>query len=1113
MRRESTVYFCAVYFRVHYFMEHLFISLQKNIRRALSTKGASAFAAGLLFFQSTPSPTFSVRQPVVELPAHIQELMQGTKPRNVIIMYKDAVTEADVASLKQAGSIITHKTTLVPAIMGVLQPSEIGKLARSGRIADIVADYEVNLFLDQTIPQIGANTMHNLGATGVGAKVCIVDTGVDDTHPALPHLLLEHDFANNDNDATDDNQHGTHVAGIIASHDPVFMGVAPGVSLMAAKVLNSRGSGSASEVMAGIEWCVQNDADIINLSLGGGSSATACDNDPLAQAANAAVDAGVVVFAASGNSGRANRIASPACGSKVISVGAVDKSDVVASYSNGGSELDVTAPGSSVKSTIPGGGFAFLSGTSMASPHAAAVGAIIRSILPNSTPAQVQIMMRESAHDLGPAGFDFAYGYGRIDALAAYQYALNGPPPPPPPPPPSEDIFTDDFENGLAAKWTITNQQRWVTRAPIATVPGAPSGNDVAHGDGCNVAGGCILTSIPPLNLSAYEGAELSFWRYVDSGLDAGEYLQVQVFDGFLWNTIYNWTNGAGDDSTWHKETFDLSSKYLEDGVEIRFVTSESSSIERVEIDDVLVKGYLAETTAPTAHAGNDQSVHDSDGNGTQSVTLDGSASTDNESIVSYEWKENSTVLGSTAVLSHAFPVGTHLVSLTVTDNDTEQSTDTVQIVVTANTPPVANAGPNQTLSDGDGNGFVAVTLTGAASTDAGGTIVSYLWKEGVAVLGTGSVLGLNLPVGTHTIDLTVTDNGGLTSTDSVVITLQPNAAPVARAGADQTKGDADNTGSESITLDGTASTDDNVIVSHVWKEGSTHLGTGATIPAVLPIGVHTISLTVTDDTGQQGTDTVVITITANAAPVAHAGADQTVTDTDANGTESLTVNGSSSTDTDGTIVSYEWKEGATVLGTNASLTQLFALGSHTLTLTVTDNGGLTSTDTVVLMVNAAPPTPIQAFSDTFTANGLPQWTTVGTGWQRKAQNITSVVPGHPSGNSLAHGENCSTACTLTTLNTINLTGYQNAVLSFWRFVDRSLDAGEYLRVEVYNGTVWTTLATWTDGQGDDNTWQFVSYDVTPYLNANFRIRFVTQESSSLEEVEIDDVLVQGFAL
>ena len=189
------------------------------------------------------------------------------------------------------------------------------------------------------------------------------------------------------------------------------------------------------------------------------------------------------------------------------------------------------------------------------------------------------------------------------------------------------------------------------------------------------------------------------------------------------------------------------------------------------------------------------------------------------------------------------------------------------------------------------------------------------------------------------------------------------NLSPVADAGDDVTVADGDGNGGEDVRLDGSGSSDpDGTIASYEWIENGVSIGSGATPLIALANGTHTIILQVRDNQGATDTDSVIITVNPlapNSPPVANAGADHAVTDNDGNGTESVTLNGSGSCDSDGSIVSYVWRDdGATVVGTGATATFSLSVGAHTLTLQVTDNDGATATDSVVVTVNPVVPPP-----------------------------------------------------------------------------------------------------------------------------------------------------------
>jgi phospholipase/lecithinase/hemolysin len=272
--------------------------------------------------------------------------------------------------------------------------------------------------------------------------------------------------------------------------------------------------------------------------------------------------------------------------------------------------------------------------------------------------------------------------------------------------------------------------------------------------------------------------------------------------------------------------------------------------------------------------------------------------------------------------------------------------------VTPANEPPTADAGEDQTVTDTDLSGDEEVTLDGSGSSDSDGTIVSYSWNDGGGEIATGVNPTVTLPIGTHTIVLTVTDDDGDTATDVVSITV--NDPPTADAGEDQTVTDNDESGDEDITLDGSGSSDsDGTIVSYSWSNGSGEIATGVNPTVTLPVGTHTITLTVTDDDGSTATDIVEITINSyvNEAPTADAGEDQIVTDEDDSGDEDITLDGSGSSDLDGTIVSYSWSDGNGEIATGVNPTVTLSVGTHTLTLTVTDDDGATDTDTVTIII------------------------------------------------------------------------------------------------------------------------------------------------------------------
>ncbi|MFH1670689.1 MAG: PKD domain-containing protein, partial [Patescibacteria group bacterium] len=753
------------------------------------------------------------------------------------------------------------------------------------------------------------------------------------------------------------------------------------------------------------------------------------------------------------------------------------------------------------------------------------------------------------------------------------------------------------FQESLFSKW---NTSGWSIETPAEfQVPDHISGNTVAHADRCTTS--CSITMKDPVDLSQFESASLSFWRFVDRSLDAGEYLEVEAFNGSTWKTLVYWTNNEGDDDIWHQEAINLAPEFLVNSFKLRFKSQESSSLEEVEVDDVIIKGSQPGNNPPTANAGDDQTLRDADGNGREQVTLDGLGSNDDDTIVSYEWKEGSNVLGSDPILSVSIPVGMHTITLTVEDDEGETDTDGVLVLVEDNQPPVADAGDDQTISDGDGDGYetvtldatgssdpdgtivqyewhlgpqnllgvgpiiqttlapggyvvtlhvidnggsisfdnvhieiknnqpptadagdnqalsdgdgdgnVQVTLDGTGSTDDGG-IVSYLWKEGSTILGSGAILVLDMTSGTHVVELTVTDNNSQFDNDTVTIEILPNERPIADAGEDKTISDDDGNGTADITLDGSQSTDsDGVIASYEWLEGTTLLGADETLTVPFSVGQHTVTLTVEDNAGATDSVSILVEVTDNKSPLANAGPDQELEDSDNDGSETVTLDGTLSFDPDGSIISYEWKEGSIVLGTHSIITASLSIGEHVITLNVADNGGDSHEDDITVLVSPGETEPQEptSFSDDF-QNGLGNWINGGTIFWADTAPAEEQVPGSTVSNRVAHAQECRTACTLTMRDPIDLSTATTATFSFWRFVDRSIDNGEYLRAEGFDGNGWNTLFYWTNRSGDDDSWHEESLNLpTQYFHDAFRVRFVTQENSRIEEVEIDDVSI-----
>lgn len=258
---------------------------------------------------------------------------------------------------------------------------------------------------------------------GEGVNVAVLDTGIDTDHPDLQNAIIDSvDFSGDG--IEDANGHGTHCAGIIAArqNNAGFVGVAPKCSLLIAKVLANNGSGAYQWISSGIDWAIDSGAHIISMSLGGSMSA-----DILFKAIHLALNKGVFVICAAGNEGSLfqNSIGYPGRYGGVITVAAHDQDGNRSGFSSRGGELDVMAPGSDIWSTYMNGGYAELSGTSMATPFVSGLGALILSKHMNTPNNQTPLnnnedlkehLLRMATH---PGYHDNETGYG---PLQPFQY-------------------------------------------------------------------------------------------------------------------------------------------------------------------------------------------------------------------------------------------------------------------------------------------------------------------------------------------------------------------------------------------------------------------------------------------------------------------------------------------------------------------------------------------------------------------------------------------------------------------------------------------------------------------------------------------------------------------
>jgi len=379
-------------------------------------------------------PQFSVRTATASDVE--QRLLAVERVADRVLQLENSWRRLRQLPILDSDSVIRHRYSLVFTGIAVTVSREVEESLRTlPEVRRLWRDSERRALLDKSVPLTGADRVwSDLGVTGKGVVVGVVDSGIDYRHADLggclgPECRVKggYNFVAKNTNPMDDNGHGTHVAGTIAANG-LMKGVAPDAKLLAIKVLAKDGAGLNSNIIAGIEWAVSHGADVLNLSIGG----TGSPDGPDSQAVDNAVDLGCVVVVAAGNEGPSyDTLSSPGVARKVLTVGACDDQDEIASFSSRGPSSiyqvkpELLAPGVAIKSTVPKGtcnlcdssGFAESDGTSMATPHVAGAAALLLERHPDWTHQQVKDALIQNSVDLHLNPFQ--QGAGRLDVYAA----------------------------------------------------------------------------------------------------------------------------------------------------------------------------------------------------------------------------------------------------------------------------------------------------------------------------------------------------------------------------------------------------------------------------------------------------------------------------------------------------------------------------------------------------------------------------------------------------------------------------------------------------------------------------------------------------------------------
>ncbi|MBI2446181.1 S8 family serine peptidase [Candidatus Micrarchaeota archaeon] len=413
------------------------------------------FTAGILFLLAVATLAGAVAPSVAVDPA-VSALIASNGSAPIIVLLKPASLPpsasgrhpglaAAVSRALPASLNATHRFESLGMVSAQVDSVGLQALLSDPTIAGVYYDRPMHAMDSTSNAQINADDVQNFqfngqNVTGVNQTICVIDTGIDYRDPAFGNcasvgsggncrVVAGYDFVNDDQDPLDDHNHGTHVSGIAAANGSGFVGVAPASNLVAIKVLNAAGSGSLSDVIAGIDWCTNNrtafNITVISMSLGGGLFSNTCDSELDSVAVQSAFSAGLFVSVASGNDGSTSQISAPACSSNSTVVGAVNSADAVADFSNNWANLMLLAPGVSISSTLKSNASGSLSGTSMATPHVSGVAALMQNFAQRAngtlaTPLYLRTLLNRSGVAVSDArsGAGSAVHY-RVDALAA----------------------------------------------------------------------------------------------------------------------------------------------------------------------------------------------------------------------------------------------------------------------------------------------------------------------------------------------------------------------------------------------------------------------------------------------------------------------------------------------------------------------------------------------------------------------------------------------------------------------------------------------------------------------------------------------------------------------
>lgn len=381
-----------------------------------------------------------------KLSLQLQENYQVESEEKIykVIIETNLAKHDSLASIieKYHGKVLKEMDFL-PYIIVEVPGNAIEELARLRVISKIWSDVKANILLDVAVAAVGGTAAHQLDYRGSGVVIAVIDTGIyphDDLVKPENRILAWNDMVNDRKDPYDDNGHGTHVAGIIAgngySSGQRYTGMVPEAKLVGVKVLDHQGSGSISDVISGVEWCIKSaktlKIKVINMSLGAPAQES-YQADPLCRATSAAWKSGIAVCVAGGNEGPSSgTIGTPGINPAVITVGNIDDQNTInreddrlhLSSSTGPTvdrlaKPDIVAPGTAITSLInQNNQYQTYTGSSMATGFVSGAVGLLLQKWPNLKPDMIKKMIKKSTKDIGLG--QYLQGSGMLDLVKMF---------------------------------------------------------------------------------------------------------------------------------------------------------------------------------------------------------------------------------------------------------------------------------------------------------------------------------------------------------------------------------------------------------------------------------------------------------------------------------------------------------------------------------------------------------------------------------------------------------------------------------------------------------------------------------------------------------------------